>query len=217
MKQLLYKEFRLASHPAAILFLALSTMMLIPNYPLTVTFFYPCLGAFFICLNSRENRDLAYTLLLPVKKRDLVRARVLMVAVLQLCQLVLCVPFFFLRSLSPPVGNVVGLDANLALLGFGLVEFGIFNLVFFPWHYRDLAKVGVPFLVGSIAVFVWVGISEAAAHTVPFVRDRLDTPLFAFLPEKAAALLIGAALYALLTVLAVRIAERRFERLDVQM
>lgn len=217
MKQLLYKEFRLASHPAAILFLALSTMMLIPNYPLTVTFFYPCLGAFFICLNSRENRDLAYTLLLPVKKRDLVRARVLMVAALQLCQLVLCVPFFFLRDLYPPVGNVVGLDANLALLGFGLVEFGIFNLVFFSWHYRDPAKVGVPFLVGSIAVFVWVGISEASAHIVPFVRERLDTPLFEFLPEKAAALLIGAALYALLTGLAVRIAERRFEQLDVQM
>lgn len=217
MKQLLYKEFRLASHPAAILFLALATMMLIPNYPLTVTFFYPCLGAFFICLNSRENRDLAYTLLLPVKKCDLVRARVLMVAVLQLCQLALCVPFFFLRNLYPPVGNVVGLDANLALLGFGLVELGVFNLIFFPWHYRDPAKVGLPFLVGSIAVFVWIGIAEASAHIVPFVRDRLDTPLFAFLPEKAVTLLIGAAVYALLTVLAVRIAEQRFEQLDVQM
>ena len=217
MKSLLYKEFRLASHPVAILFLALAAMMLIPNYPLTVTFFYPCLGAFFICLNSRENRDLAYTLLLPVEKRDLVRARVLMVAALQLCQLVLCVPFFFLRALYPPVGNVVGLDANLALLGFGLVEFGIFNLIFFPWHYRDPAKVGLPFLVGSIAVFLWVGVSEALAHLVPFVRDRLDTPLFAFLPEKAITLLLGAAVYAVLTELAVRVAQRRFERLDVQM
>lgn len=215
MNKLLYKEFRLASHPAAILFLGLAAMMLIPNYPLTVTFFYPCLGAFFICLNSRENRDLAYTLLLPVKKRELVRARVLMVAILQLCQLLLCVPFCFLRNLYPPVGNVVGLDANLALLGFGLVEMGIFNAIFFPWYYRDPAKVGVPFLCGSIAVFLWIGLSEALAHVSPFVRDRLDTPLFQFLPEKAAAFLIGALVYLCLTVLAVRSAERRFETLDV--
>lgn len=217
MRRLLYKEFRLASHPAAILFLALAAMMLIPNYPLTVTFFYPCLGAFFICLNSRENRDLAYTLLLPVKKRDLVRARVLMVAALQISEILLCVPFFFLRSLYPPAGNVVGLDANLALLGFGLAEMGIFNIVFFPWHYRDPAKVGVPFLCGSIAAFLWIGITETLSHVAPFVRDRLDTPLFEFLPEKAAALLIGALLYACLTVFAVRIAEQRFEKLDVQM
>ncbi len=60
MKNLLYKEFRLASHPAAFLFLGLAAMMMIPNYPLTVTFFYPCLGAFFICLNGRENRDVCW-------------------------------------------------------------------------------------------------------------------------------------------------------------
>lgn len=217
MKELLYKEFRLASHPAAYLFLGLAAMMLIPNYPLSVTFFYPCLGVFFICLNGRENRDIAYTMLLPVKKRDLVRARVLMAAVLQLGQALLCIPFFFLRSLYPPAGNVVGLDANLALLGFGLVQMGIFNSIFFPWHYQDPTKVGVPFLVGSIAVFLWAGVSEVLPHVVPFVRDRLDTGLFQNLPEKAVTLFVGALLYFALTALAVRVGERRFERLDVSL
>ncbi len=215
MKNLLYKEFRLASHPAAFLFLGLAAMMLIPNYPLTVTFFYPCLGVFFICLNGRENRDILYTMLLPVKKRDLALARFLMVAALQTAQAVLCVPFFFLRSLYPPAGNVVGLDANLALLGFGLVQMGLFNLVFFPRHYKNPAKVGVPFLLGSVAVFLWIGAAEAVPHFVPFVRDKLDTALFAFLPEKFFTFLAGAALYALFTALAFRLSAASFEKLDI--
>lgn len=215
MKDLLYKEFRLAMHPAAAIFLGLAAMMLIPNYPLTVTFFYSCLGVFFICLNGRENRDVFYTLLLPVEKRDPVRARVAMVCILQLGQALLCVPFLLLRSLYPSAGNVVGLDANLALLGFGFVEMGLFNLVFFPRHYKDPSKVGIPFLFGSLAVFLWAAFSEVLPHAVPFVRDRLDTPLFQFLPEKLAVFFCGLALYALMTWAACRLSEKRFERLDI--
>lgn len=215
MKKLLYKEFRLASHPASFLFLGLAAMMCIPNYPLSVTFFYPCLGAFFICLNGRENRDIFYTMLLPVEKRNLVHARFLMVSLLQAGQIVLCVPFCFLRSLYPPTGNAVGLDANLALLGFGFALMGLFNLLFFPRHYKDPSKVGGPFLLGSVGMFLGIGITEALPHFVPLIRDRLDTALFAFLPEKLLCLLAGAALYALLTLLACRLSSRSFEKLDL--
>lgn len=215
MKSLLRKEFRLALHPAAALFPALAAMMLIPNYPLTVTFFYPCLGAFFLSLSSRENGDLRFTALLPVEKRDIPRARVLFTALLQLAQVALCVPFCFLRSFYPPAGNAVGLDANLALLGFGLVEMGLFNLVFFPRLFRNPSKVGGPFLLGSAALFLWACVTEVLPHTVPFLRDRLDTPLFQYPAEKAACFLLGLALYAVLTLLASRISEKRFVRIDL--
>ena len=58
MKNLLLKEWRLALHPAALLFLCLSSMLLIPSYPYFVIFFYTCLGLFFICLSGRENKDI---------------------------------------------------------------------------------------------------------------------------------------------------------------
>ncbi len=215
MKNLLYKEFRLAMHPAALLFLALASMMMIPNYPLSVTFFYSCLGVFFICLNGRENKDILYTMLLPVKKRDLVKARFGMVILLQLALALLCIPFFFLRSLYPPEGNVVGMDANLALLGFGLILLGLFNFLFFRRYYRNPSRVGLPFLLGSAGVFLMVGLTEALPHFVPFVRDKLDTPLFQFLPEKLGFFLAGSAVYALLTFLAYRLSVRSFEKLDL--
>ena len=73
LSKLLYKEFKLALHPAAVLFLLLSSMMLIPNYPMYVLFFYNTLGIFFICLSGRENHDFAYSLSLP--ESDRVRMR----------------------------------------------------------------------------------------------------------------------------------------------
>lgn len=39
MRYLLLKEFKLAMYPAAIIFLSLSAMLMIPNYPYYVTFF----------------------------------------------------------------------------------------------------------------------------------------------------------------------------------
>ena len=52
MKELLLKELKLAMHPAAIMFIALSALLIIPNYPYYVTYFYTSLGIFFICLSG---------------------------------------------------------------------------------------------------------------------------------------------------------------------
>lgn len=216
MRQLLNKELKLALHPACLMFLGLSAMILIPSYPLSIIFFYSCLGVFFVCVTGRENKDVFYTMLLPVQKRDLVKARFLLVILLQVAQVVLCVPFLFLRDLYPPVGNVVGMDANLALPGFGLLLLGVFNLLFFRGYYKDPNKVGSPFLLGCIGVFLCVCFTEALPHMVPFVRDRLDTPGLAFLPEKLLCLLAGTLLYVLLTALAYRSSARSFEALDLQ-
>ena len=67
---LLKKEFRLCLHPAALVMLATSALLLVPNYPFGVSFFYMALGIFFICLDGRENHDAAFTLALPVSRRE---------------------------------------------------------------------------------------------------------------------------------------------------
>ena len=116
MKTLLYKEFRLASHPTTFLFPLLSAMLLIPNYPYYVVFFYTTLGIFFVCLSGRENHDIFYTMLLPVEKRSLVRARMLFAVCMEAVQLVLAVPFAVLRTHFAMPGNAAGMDlpANVA-------------------------------------------------------------------------------------------------------
>ncbi len=93
MKALLKKELALALHPINVIFLAMSAYLLIPNYPYYVTFFYTSLGIFFVCLTGRENHDVDYTMLLPVRRRDLVRARIGFAVGIEIAQLLTCIPF----------------------------------------------------------------------------------------------------------------------------
>ena len=214
MRTLLRKELRLALHPTAPLFVALAAMVLIPNYPYEVIFFYLCLGVFFICLTGRENRDVAYSLLLPIPKGAIVTGRIALTVCLQLAQLAALIPCVALRYALMGGENLAGLDAGVALFGLGLALFGLFNLAFFPAYYRNPDKVGRPFLYGCLAMFVGMSADMAAVFALPFARDVLDTPDPAHLPEKLAVLLAGALLYAAATWAAWRVSRARFVRTD---
>lgn len=217
MKQLLKKEWRLCLHPAVPLFLLLSALILVPNYPYAVCFFYLTLGIYFTCLAGRENHDLAFTLSLPVSRGDIVAARFLMCGALEVCQILLAGLVILLRErLLGGAPNAAGMDANLALPGEGFLLFGLFNLLFFPAWYRDVNKLGVPFLRASAAVFLFVVAAVVSTYALPFVRDVLDTPDPAHLGAKAAFTAACAGVYLLLSCLSFRLSRRRFEHQDLQ-
>jgi hypothetical protein len=215
MLNLLRKEFRLAMHPTAIIFLSFSVMLIIPNYPYYVTFFYTGLAVFFTCLTGRENNDIAYSASLPVRKIDIVRARFLFVVILETAQLLLAVPFAIMRQGMPLPGNIVGMDANIAFFGLSLLLLGLFNLAFFGIYYGDVNKVGRAFVVSSAAVFLFILIAEGAAHVAPFFRDVLDTKDPANLGAKLAVLAGGAVAFAALTLASYLRSAASFEKMDL--
>lgn len=131
------KDLRLAAHPMMYVFALFGAMLIIPNYPYTVVFFYGLLGIFFTFLNGRENKDVYYCAVLPVTKRDQVRARAWLVVAVELAELVIAVPFAFLSAHINPNGtNLAGIDANVALFGSVLLIYGVFNVVFLPVFYK---------------------------------------------------------------------------------
>ena len=216
-KQLLKKELLLCLHPAALLMLPLSALTLVPNYPYGVMYFYSALGLFFICLGGRENHDAVYTMTLPVARRDAVTARFLLAATLELAQLALALGFVLLRrGVLSSVPNAAGMDANLALLGEGFLFFGLYHLVFFPGYYRDVTKVGTNFIKGCVFSAVFIAADIVLCYTLPFMRDVLDTPDPAHIGAKLGFTAVCAALYVLLSLLALRRSQRNFEALDIR-
>ncbi len=215
MSALLKKDLRLVLHPTALLFLGLSAMVLIPSYPYYVLFFYTCLGIFFTCLNGREFDDLPFTMTLPVRKRDIVRARFLLAVLLELAQMAVTALLALLRGVLIPMENPVGMEANTAFFGLSFLLLGLFHLIFFRIYFRNPQRVGVAFLWGSLAVFLYITVMETLTHILPFFRDCLDTPDPRFLGEKLPVLGIGILGYGLMTLLALRRAERNFEALDL--
>ena len=215
MSNLIRKELRLAMHPAAVMFLALSAMLMIPNYPYYVICFYTSLGIFFICLSGRENHDIFYSMTLPVSRRDIAGARMLTCVMLEMIQLLLAIPFAYLRQKVMTEGNLVGMDANIAFFGGALMVYGIFNLVFFAEYYKNPEKVGIVFVKGTIAEWIVIIAAETLVHIIPFARDVLDTPDSVHVPEKLGFLAAGIVIYAALTYAAWKISAERFEKVDL--
>ena len=214
---LLKKEFRLCMHPIAPMMLCLSALILVPAYPYAITCFYMTLAIFFTCLTSRENHDAAYTACLPVSRRDMVQGRMLLACILELVQLLVCLGFIFLRPLTGSTENSAGMDANIVVIAEGLIVFGLFNALFFPRWYKDISKVGAPFLIASAGVFLYIVCAIVSTYAVPFVRDALDTPDPAHLGEKLLFLACAFLAFALLTFLGFRLSARRFEQVDLQL
>lgn len=214
MKTLLYKQLRLVCHPMTPLFCLFGVMVLIPNYPYTVIFFYVTLGLFFSFLNMREQKDIYYSALLPVPKRDTVKAGCLFVALTELASLVLLVPFSVLAvHLQPGKDNLVGLDPNITLLAAGLLIYAVFNAVFLPSFYANGYKVGTAYLKAVIPTAAVMAVCEALPH---FPRltwlDELDRAA----QLRQLPLLVGGILiYAGGMALTLRASEKLYEKVDL--
>ena len=214
MKTLLYKQLRLACHPMTPVFCLSGIMLLIPNYPYSVAFFYVTLGLFFTFLNMREQKDIYYSALLPLRKRDTVRAAVAFTVLVELLSVVITALFCLLSAkLQPGKDNAVGMDANLMLLGAGFVLYGVFNLVFFICLYRSGYKVGVAYLKANLALWPMMLLAEALPHFPSLMwLNRVDVRANL---RQIPILLFGIAVFAVLTILAYRRSARLYERVDL--
>ena len=215
--KLLKKEFRLCMHPFCMISLLLSALVLVPGYPFGVCCFYTALGVFFVCLTARENHDAAYTLSLPVSRRDAVGARILFCACLEIAQLAVMGVFIVIRYAIGSEPNPAGLDAGLALIGEGFLIYTLFNMLFFPAYYRDINKPGSAFAIASVAVFVWIILEIVATYTVPFVRFKLDRPDPEYMGDKALFTLGALALYVSGTCLAAQKSTKKFAAVDLSL
>lgn len=195
MMKLLYKELKLSLHETTYVFMLLSTMLLIPNYPYYVIFFYTCLGIFFICLTGRENRDIYYMLNLPIKKSDIVKARFMTVIIIEVIQVIISIPFLILRNKLIEGPNSAGMDANVALIGFVFIMYSVFNIIFLNNYYKDTDKVGKSFLYGCTGVMTFIALAEASVHAIPFMKNYIDTKDPNFLGMKLIILIIGILVY----------------------
>ena len=214
MKALLYKQFRLVCHPMTLIFCLFGIMVLIPNYPYTVIFFYVMLGLFFTFLNIREQKDIYYSALLPVPKRDTAKAGCAFVVIIEVLSLVVLSPCSLLAvHLQPGKDNLVGLDPNLALLTAGFLLYAVFNGVFLPSFYANGYKVGMAFINAVIPTTLAMGALEALPHfpALTWLDDLDAATQVRLLPALIASVLI----YAGGMALTFRASARRYEKVDL--
>lgn len=217
MKNLLSKEFRLAASPLAYWFLLAALMTLLPGYPILMSAFFVCFGVFHSFQNAREANDVLYSVLLPVKKQDIVRAKFAFTCLIQLIGFLLCailtgVRMTALSGAVPYTGNAL-MNANPVYLAFVLLIFTAFNVLFVGGFFKTGYKIGIPFLLYGIATAILIIIAETLPH-LPGL-SFLHNPAGERLGLQFGALLAAMVIYAAATLLACRKAEQRFERIDL--
>lgn len=215
MKNLIYKEFKLTCHPTIFIFLSFVLMLLIPSYIYYVPFFYSCLALFFSFLSARENRDVFYTSQLPVRKQDVVYARILFAMIYELVMIILAIPFAVLGSaINPKGGNEAGINANVAFFGFTFLMFGLYNISFFVTYYKNIYKVGRSFVIASIVIGVFIVIAETLVH-IPGLRDYLYPVCAVTQIKQIPVLIAGIIIFIALTFIAAKKSWKLFDASDL--
>lgn len=217
MKNLLYKEFRLATPLLTFLFLGFSLMTFLPGYPILCSSFFVCMGMFQSYQFGREDQDILYTMLLPVKKTDVVKAKYWAAVILQMAAFFICVICTGIRmvflSQAPVYTTNVLMGANPVFLAFVLLIFASFNVVFIGGFFQTAYGFGKPFIRFAVVNFVIIGIGETLHHLPGLAwLNALD---FRYIGPQLAILLVSAVIYLAATIAACRTAQKRFEALDI--
>lgn len=217
MKKLIMKEIKLTASALTWLFIAFSAMTLIPGYPILVGAFFVTLGIFYSFQFGREFNDTLYTALLPVEKRDVVRAKYAFSLLVELAAFAISAGLTALRMASLRDAAVYAenamMNANLAYLGYILIVFAAFNILFLGGFFRTAYYVGRPFIVYAIVCFLLIGVGETLHH-VPGLT-ALNAAGTEGIGLQCAVLGAGAAVFIAGTLLSMKKAEKRFENLDL--
>ncbi|HWS29111.1 MAG TPA: ABC-2 transporter permease [Clostridia bacterium] len=210
---LIYKELRLSAHPNLYVFTALGMLVLVPAYPYGMVFLFGCLAPYITFMYGRETNDIYYTALLPVKKRDTVKAKCMLLVLAQIAQILISLPFAVLRVFVFPQGNIAGIEANVAYYGFGFMIYAIFNVIFLPSFFKTAYKAGKAFLLAIIPATLAMVAMEALIY-IPGL-DWLDSVARDALIRQLPILIAGIAVYVAAMLMAYRISAKRFKRVDL--
>ena len=113
MRNLLMKEFKLATPVLTYLFIGFALMTFIPGYPILCGAFFVCMGIFQSYQINRESNDILYSVLLPVSKSDVVKGKYLSVVVLQMAAFFLCVICTLVRMTK--LSNALVYETNVLM------------------------------------------------------------------------------------------------------
>lgn len=217
MRELMKKEMTLTAAPLTYLFLAFGVMTMIPGYPILVGAFFVALGIFYTFQYAREYNDITYTALLPVRKSDVVKTKFAFTILIELIGFAInavftAVRMLWLADVGPYASNPL-MNANLAYLGYVLIIFALFNMIFLAGFFKTAYYIGKPFVIFCIAAFLAVGIGETLHH-IPGLAF-LNATKGEDVGLQCVVLLIGILVYVMGTFASLCISVRRFDRIDL--
>lgn len=167
---------------------------------------------------TRENDDIAFSCALPVKKEHVPLAKILVTIGLQCIILLLVGIIGAVKGAVLPAEqyiNQAGISANIVLVGNGAILLGIFNLIFFSRYFKKPDKIGVPFVIGAIVVFLLIGVFIVIRWATQLYSTTLNGLNTVNTGAKVIAFLLSCLLYLILTIISCKTSMKNFVKTDI--
>ena len=231
---LLKKEIKLGNNLQTLIWLICCLgMYFIPNYPSYIGSFYITIAIMLTFALNQSSHDILYTTLLPVRKIDVVKARFLFCALLEILTVIFGVLAGIVKNVCDFPMNNAGINTNIAFIGLLLCVLSIFNFVFLGNVYKDPLKPGLHYFIAAVLYFVSMAVFELPVWIYIGTKKKLESGEISELPKIAELgkrltvpeqndmplqfiiLGIGIVLYALIWLVTFRRASKQFEKYDM--
>lgn len=217
MHNLLMKEFKIGVSPFFyVLPFLTGALMLIPGWLYFLVILYFC----FITIPNmfggyKSQNDLIFTSIMPVTKRDMVKARVSFIVILELLHIVVAMIYGAVTLRLYPNLTYFFLKPSFGFWGLCFVMLAIFNLIFISMYYKTSYKYGAAAFAANAGAILFAVGAEWLAVQNTYVSDLFKGAGSDNLGVHLLILLAGIVIFALFTFIAYHIANKRFEKVEM--
>ena len=230
MFKLLKKELTLSLNPQTIIFSLMVILIMIPSWPAAVGFIYPISGLIVIFPLAIANHDVEYTALLPIKKGDIVKSKVLFIVFVEIVIILISIPAALIRNLvitpsmietarqaaeaaaeeSSEVSYYESVTPTFITYGTVLLGYAIFNIMLIPQYYKNpYKKIIGPQLLSMLMMLFVLGAGTGVQAILYNIGGN------AYLIGTIITLSLGVILFVLLTIVAEKRGEKQINKIDL--
>jgi ABC-2 type transport system permease protein len=217
MVNLLIKELKIGVNPFfyALPFLT-GALMLIPGWLYFLVIFYFC----FLTIPNmfggyKSQNDLMFTSMLPVTKKDIVKAKISFLVILELLHVVIAIIYGMISIRLYPDLIYYFFSPTFGFWGLNFVMLAIFNLIFIPMYYKTAYKYGAASVASITAAMLFAGGAEWLGIQNPHVHDLFKGAGADNLAIQLSLLLAGIVIFALFTLIAYYMANERYKKVEM--
>ncbi|MBJ6359728.1 ABC-2 transporter permease [Paenibacillus sp. GCM10012307] len=217
MVNLVMKELKLGVSPFFyVLPFLTGALMLIPGWLYFLVTLYFC----FITIPNmfagyKTQNDLIFTSMMPVTKRDIVKARISVIVILELMHIVVAMLYGIISLRLYPNLIYYFFKPSWGFWGLSFIMLALFNLVFISMYYKTAYKYGAATVIAITVAMLFAGGAEWLGIQNSVVFDIFKGAESGNLALHLPILIIGIAIFALLTIIAYYIAIKRFQKVEL--
>ena len=217
MYNLLMKELKLGISPFFyVLPFLTGALMLIPGWLYFLVILYFCFITVPNMLGGyKSQNDLMFTSMLPVTKKDMVKAKVSTIVILELLHVVVAVIYGMITVRLYPNLTYYFFAPSFGFWGLCFVMLAIFNIILIPMYYKTAYKYGAAAIASITAAILFAGAAEWLGIQNSFVYDLFKGTGTENLGTQLSILLIGILIFLIFTIIAYHIAYKRFEKVEM--